>query len=191
MAKTVIIGRHGRKDKDGKKIAEEQIKEIEERGITLFNNNLEKWSPVYIHPGSAIIRTEQTIMAWEKYAEKSGEFHPIMSDFSPDPTFGSDEIFAKMLEYKEHFESAGGPLRALQTYASGYLSGLQLDMSSSLADMFDFLFPGEAMLMVGHTPMVEALAVYIDPKIDASPLKELEGYIFTQGDDGLIQVKRA
>ncbi len=187
MGKTVIMVRHGRKD--GKNIATQQIHEIEENGIPNLSDSIEEGSAVYLHPGSSLVRTRQTIKAWEKFAKRSGSFHPIKAPFMPDPNFGSDEIFLEMMKHYKHFKESGDMVQTLRSQNPEFLKSIQRGMLNSLSQIFRFLNKGEIMVMVSHSPMIEALASFIDPEIDTSALKELEGFIFNF-ENKKIEVKK-
>lgn len=89
VLKKIIIVRHGRKD--GEVIAKDQIAEIEKTGIPGLNELVAN-NNVIIHMGSKYKRTMQTILAWEKYAEKNGT--DCFEYVNEDKNFGNPEIFA-------------------------------------------------------------------------------------------------
>lgn len=192
--KTLIIVRHGRKD--GEMIAADQISEIVANGIPAIDRHLPEGYAIAVHPGSAMVRTRQTIEAWEKSHDQKNPENMIWWDldckiFQPDLRFGSKEMFAKFGLLKESFQQTGNWLTTLEKYAPDLLGAIRNGLMEALAEIMDFLDDGEAMVMAGHTPMIEIMAQAIDPSVDASPLAELEGFIFEQEeDDDRITVRR-
>jgi phosphohistidine phosphatase SixA len=192
--KTLIIARHGHKN--GENIAADQIRTIIANGIPAIDNNLPENTQITVHPGSSLVRTSQTIEAWEKYflaTERKPEIFFIAEDmiFEPDPRFGSEVMFARFGPLKESFKETGSWLETLKKEAPEFLEELREDMVAALDEILDWLDDSEAMVMAGHTPMIEILAQAIDPEADVSPLAELEGFVFEQEGEGPITVRRA
>jgi len=198
MTKTIIIVRHERKD--GEMIAANQIQKIIKNGIPAIDNNLPEGDLIIVHPGSALVRTQQTIEAWERnFISKYGESGIWMFDeslpresiaFLPDTRFGSYEVFKKFEPAKTAFQETNNWLTALQEVAPELLEELKNGLMEALEEIFEWMDDSETIVMAGHTPMIEILAQGIDPDADVSPLAELEGFIFQQEDEGAITVKR-
>jgi phosphohistidine phosphatase SixA len=187
MAKTIIIVRHGRKD--GEMIAADQIQEIVKNGIPAIDNNLPEESFIYVHPGSALIRTRQTIEAWQKhFIAKHGEEGIWVLDedlpFAPSYRFGNDVMFARFGPLKTGFKETGNWLETLQKYAPDFLKEIKEGLMKAITEVFAWPEDGETVVMAGHTPMIEIMAQGIDPDADVSPLAELEGFVFEQDEEG-------
>jgi hypothetical protein len=191
MARIIIVVRHGKKD--GENIAADQIEQIINNGIPAIDQNLERGHIIIVHPGSKLIRTQQTIQALEDYWTSIGKqfmgHNDDMGFFLPEDRFGSEELFNRCMIAKPAFK--GNWMTALQETDLALLKEIQNDAQMALLDIFFKMENAETVVMAGHTPILEILAASIDPTVDTSPLKELSGYLFRQAEEcGPVTVKR-
>ncbi len=195
--KKVTFIRHGRKD--GELIAADQLTEIQNNGINGLNGFLQPGQEIVIGLGSELVRTQQTIEAFQAYMEKNG-FIPAQI-LAPEKRFGNAELFNKMVSNEALMAEVkiSGWYSALCSLEPKLLESIQEDQFSALQAIFEVIKDNDVDITIGHTPMIELLAIYVDAKDsffrnksfgipESLSLKELQGVEFSQDNDDIIHV---
>jgi len=187
--KKVALVRHGKKA--GELIDPAQLTEIENNGIPGLNELLQPGQEIVIGLGSGLERTAQTILAFQAYMEKKG-FVPAQI-LAGENRFGNAELFAKMTGNADLMTEVkkSGWYNAMSSLTPDWLKEIQEAEYAALTAIFDAVPNGDQVIIIGHTPMIELLALYVGPQCTIEPtlaLKELEGIMFTQDATG-IKVK--
>jgi hypothetical protein len=187
--KTVLMIRHGRKN--GENIDPQALEDIRTHGIPgIAQINR-------IHRGSDLIRTWETVSAYSEWlTEKAGTIdHGTRPILPSDPRLGSDELFKEMLA------AAPGFMEAVKAGMTQFAAIKQLApreqfqqwseaAQQALLDIFAQLDDSDVCLSSGHTPMIEMVAnvCLLWQLSESITLKELEGFRFEMGNDGMITV---
>lgn len=191
--KTLVIIRHGRKDKDGTLVDKDQLAEIESIGIAGLNDLVKSHKGLVIfHLGTALERTGQTIRAYERHLDTSDAINSFGGYLPADARLGSNKIFKEFSEDHKIVEEAEETtwFNAFKRYNPKFIEKVQINMLDAIIDIFSRVDDGSLIISAGHTPMIEWLALGIDQENKIScktKLKELTGFVFTE-DKGRIHV---
>jgi len=142
--------------------------------------------------GSGSKVTQQTILALKICIEAHGL--GIAEILEADDRFGNEELFAGLANNPKLTKRKNecGWYQALKELEPKLLSKIVTDERLALKKLFNQIKYGDLLIMVGHSPLIELLALDIDLwyqlhekrkslDLDASlELKELEGVMFAQ-----------
>lgn len=187
--KELAIIRHAKKD--GENIAKTEIENIQLYGIAGLDELLVESKPLVLHQGSALLRTEQTIRAFEEHLDC---FHNWRFEkyIPSDERLGSDKLFDKFLrnpEIKIVAEESSW-YQAFDEFNPAFITEVQTNLVEAIKEAFAKAEENDLIIVVSHTPMIEWLAFYFDEKGKIPrnlQLKELTGFLFTE-EDGKITV---
>ena len=185
--KRVAFIRHGKKS--GELISPEQIQEIEKNGIPGLNEILDDKNNVSICLGSSLERTKQAAMAFNKYLEsKSYGPRPLIA---ADKRFGNAELFKLITSNQKlmDLQMKVGWIKSFEQVDPELLLNIQQSQFLALNNIFEEISEDEVAVVIGHTPMIELLAIFSDEGVDENlSLKELQGVLFQQTDGCEITV---
>jgi hypothetical protein len=196
VVKKVVLIRHD--EKSGESIKPENLVAIETNGIKGLNGFLKPENNIVIGLGTELKRTEQTILAFQAYMEKQGCFPSQI--LAAEKRFGSSELFNSLTGNADLMAEKAkvGWYMALCYAEPKLLDEIQVSQLQALSAIFETIDDAIAII-VGHTPMIELLAIYIDSHdvvfrgsgfgIEESlSLNPLQGVEFSMDDRGNIHV---
>jgi len=183
--------RHGKKD--GENIAEAQLAEIVKNGI-LAVNPLVFGKKVRLHEGTEYDRTRQIINAYSQYLTNNGNCE-IVGRIPRDTSLGNKKLFDEWMANPEVVADAEKRswYQAFEDYSPMFIGRVQYQALCALRDLFSQIEENEIIISVGHTPMIEWLAIIVDElnkseKIGRDiKLAELTGFAFTK-ENGRIAI---
>jgi phosphohistidine phosphatase SixA len=187
--KTIAIVRHAKKK--GEVIDDAALAEIEKNGIPGLNQ-LVKGEKVSLHLGSEFVRTEQTILAFGKYAERVS-LYDFKGYVTLDKRFGNPTMFVEFFSVPavtQSFEADGKTwFEACTLHNPDFLARTQTDLVKAVKNAFFQIGPDETLVTIGHTPLIEWLVFALDGgRTDRNlRLNELTGFILVE-DCGKIEV---
>jgi phosphohistidine phosphatase SixA len=188
--KRIAIIRHGERFHDD--ISNKQLAAIRKHGIKGLSE-LVIGQKVYVHLGSEMPRTAQTIHAFEEHAKKS---YSTVGYREEDSRFGSYHMFLKfflhpiIMQEKNHGHTW---LAAFEKENPSFLKKTQDDMVAATKELFNGMDDNTLMIMPGHSPLIEWLVFALDPEHKVSRdihLSELTGFVIEQDIDGHIKVTK-
>ena len=176
--------RHGKKN--GENIAVEELEQIRQAGIPGVNELLTS-APIFIHEGTALLRTRQTVLALEEYLLKFPEKYLIAGRMMADANFGNSELFAEFFLDEKIIEEANRTnwFDAFCRCNPRFVRKIQERLIGALKETFYQMDDDQLVITVGHTPSIEWLGFALDSnKILPSDLqlKELTGMVITQNE---------
>jgi len=190
--KNIVIIRHGRKD--GDMVAADQLREIEEKGITGLNEIVKNYQgPVIIHRGTGFDRTRQTIEAFERFLKASKSKYIFGGYLPANPSLGNQEMFNEFTANTAVANEAEKTnwFKAFCDYNPRFIIKIKRILIKEITNIFNQVPESSLTITINHTPLIEWLAFGLDVYREVPrdlKLKELTGFVLTQ-KDGQITIK--